>query len=95
MISGAFSDDPTFIDEADRRIADARRAFATADQVVADTNQRAAVDTAHAGFEQWVAAVHDEFAVFQTGDRPPGRVPVRELPRLSIRPHEGIVEDPA
>jgi methyl-accepting chemotaxis protein len=61
--------DPTFIDEAERRIADARRAFATADRVAADADQRDTVDTARAGFEQWVAAVHDEFAVFQAGDR--------------------------
>ncbi len=62
------SGDPKFIDEADRRISDARAAFAAAANAAADPSQRHAVNQAHAGFEGWVQAVHGEFAAFQTGD---------------------------
>jgi methyl-accepting chemotaxis protein len=60
--------DPKFIDEADRRISDARAAFAAAANVAADPTQRRAVNQAHAGFEGWVQAVHGEFVTFQAGD---------------------------
>ncbi len=45
------SGDPKFIDEADRRISDARAAFAAAANAAADPSQRHAVNQAHAGFE--------------------------------------------
>ena len=61
--------DPKFIDEADRRISDARAAFAAAANEAADPTQLVAVNQAHAGFERWVQAVHGEFAAFQSGDR--------------------------
>jgi methyl-accepting chemotaxis protein len=60
--------DPKFIDETDRRISDARAAFAAAPNAAADPTQRQAVNEAHTGFERWVQAVHGEFAAFQTGD---------------------------
>jgi methyl-accepting chemotaxis protein len=60
--------DNKFIDEADRRISDARAAFATAANAAADPTQRQAVNQAHAGFEGWVRALHGEVAAFQTGD---------------------------
>jgi methyl-accepting chemotaxis protein len=61
--------DSTFIDEADRRVGDARKAFETAQSAAQNVGQRQAVGTARAGFEQWAQAVHGEFATFQAGDR--------------------------
>jgi methyl-accepting chemotaxis protein len=61
--------DPTFIHEADRRISDARAAFAAAIDAAADPAQRRAVDDARSGFERWVQTMQGEFATFQAGDR--------------------------
>jgi methyl-accepting chemotaxis protein len=60
--------DPKFIDEADRRISNARAAFAAAANAAADPTQRQAINQAHSGFARWVQAVHSEFAAFQSGD---------------------------
>jgi methyl-accepting chemotaxis protein len=60
--------DPKFIHEADRRISDARTAFAAATRAALDPAQRQAVNDAHSGFERWVQAMHGEFATFQAGD---------------------------
>jgi CHASE3 domain sensor protein len=61
--------DPAFIHEADRRISDARAAFAAAIDAAADPAQRRAVNDARSGFERWVQTMHCEFATFQAGDR--------------------------
>jgi methyl-accepting chemotaxis protein len=61
--------DPTFIQEADHRIGQARAAFAVATKAAVDPAQRQAVRDAHAGFERWVRTVRGEFATFQAGDR--------------------------
>jgi methyl-accepting chemotaxis protein len=60
--------DPKFLEEADRRIGDARAAFAVAASSPADAGQRQAVNEAREGFERWVLAVRGEFATFQAGD---------------------------
>ena len=60
--------DPTFTDEADRRITAARSAFAAAASTAADAGQRQALNEARAGFERWVRAVHSEIATFTAGD---------------------------
>jgi hypothetical protein len=56
--------DAWFIHEADRRISDARAAFAAAATAAVDPAQRQAVNDAHAGFERWVQAMRGEFATF-------------------------------
>jgi methyl-accepting chemotaxis protein len=63
------SGDASYIDEANERIAEARSAFARARLSAAAGAQRDSVDLAGSGFEQWVAAVQDEFRTFQAGDR--------------------------
>jgi len=60
--------DPSFIDEADRRIASARTAFNAAAATAADADQAAAVSAAAAGFERWVVTVRAEFVSYQAGD---------------------------
>lgn len=60
--------DPTFIDEADRRIAAAHTSFAAAAQAAGNDGQRQAVSVAQAGFERWIQAVREEFAAFRAGD---------------------------
>lgn len=60
--------DAWFIHEADRRISDARAAFAAAATAAVDPAQRQAVNDAHAGFERWVQAMRGEFATSQAGD---------------------------
>jgi methyl-accepting chemotaxis protein len=60
--------DRTFIEEADRRVGEARTAFDTATKAAADGPRRQAVSDAQAGFEGWIRAVHDEFAMFEAGD---------------------------
>jgi len=60
--------DLTFIQEADQRIEDARRAFASADAAAGSDQQRRTMQAARAAFEQWVQAVHAEFAAFQDGN---------------------------
>jgi methyl-accepting chemotaxis protein len=62
------SGDATYIEEADRRVEDARRAFAAAESAAGNADQRRTIGAAHAGFEAWVQAIHGEFAAFQGGD---------------------------
>jgi methyl-accepting chemotaxis protein len=61
--------DPKFIQEADRRIGDARAAFAVAAGAAVDPTQRHAVSDAGAGFERWVQAMRGEVAAFRAGNR--------------------------
>jgi methyl-accepting chemotaxis protein len=61
--------DPKFLQEADRRIGDARAAFAVAVGSAADSGQRQAANQARVGFERWVQAIRGEFATFRAGDR--------------------------
>jgi len=57
-----------FIQEADRRVEEARRAFAAAGAVAGGADQRRKVATARDGFERWVQAVYGEFATFRSGN---------------------------
>ena len=61
--------DPSFVAEADQRIAVARSAFAAAAGAAVDAHQADAVAAAAAGFERWVVAVRAEFVNFRAGDR--------------------------
>jgi CHASE3 domain sensor protein len=63
------SGDPVFIHEADRRISDARAAFAAAIGAAAGPTQRQAVNDARSGFERWVQTMQGEVMTFQAGDR--------------------------
>jgi methyl-accepting chemotaxis protein len=63
------SGDPMFIHEADRRISDARAAFAAAIGAAAGPTQRQAVNDARSGFERWVQTMQGEVTTFQAGDR--------------------------
>ncbi len=60
--------DRGFVAEADRRIGEARSAFATAATAAVSAEQRRAVGQARAGFEGWVQVVQREIATFQAGD---------------------------
>jgi len=60
--------DRGFATEADRRIGEARSAFAEAATAAVSADQRRAVDQARAGFERWVQVIQREIATFQTGD---------------------------
>jgi methyl-accepting chemotaxis protein len=60
--------DRTFIEEADRRVGEARTAFGTAMKAAVDSPRRQACSEAEAGFDRWIRAVHDEFAMFEAGD---------------------------
>jgi methyl-accepting chemotaxis protein len=60
--------DSTFIDEANGRVEDARRAFAAAEGAAGNADQRRTIRAARTGFEAWVQAVDGEFAMFQDGD---------------------------
>ena len=61
--------DRTFIEEADGRVGRAKAAFGTATTAAGDTPRRQAVSEAEAGFDRWIRAVRNEFAVFEAGDR--------------------------
>jgi hypothetical protein len=61
--------DQKFIDEADRRVRSAGAWFAAAEAAASGPAQRRAVTDARTGFRRWVAAVHREFATFQSGNR--------------------------
>jgi len=61
--------DPTFIEEADQRIADARSAFGAAAAAATDAGEVDAVRGATATFERWVAEVRAEFDGYLAGDR--------------------------
>jgi methyl-accepting chemotaxis protein len=61
--------DRTFIAEADQRVSEAMTAFDTATGAAVDRGRRQAVSEAAAGFERWIRAVYDEFAMFEAGDR--------------------------
>jgi methyl-accepting chemotaxis protein len=60
--------DPAFIEEADRRVDDARTAFAAAANTAADATKLQAIIEARTGFERWVAAVRGEFTTFRAGE---------------------------
>jgi methyl-accepting chemotaxis protein len=60
--------DPTFIDEANRRIGAARSSFTAAARAASNDGQRQAVSAAQTGFERWIQAVHEEFVTFRAGD---------------------------
>jgi methyl-accepting chemotaxis protein len=76
--------DRTFIEEADRRVGEARIAFDTAVRAAADGRRRQAVNEAEAGFERWIRAIHEEFAMFEAGDHT-GAINASEGPDRELR----------
>lgn len=58
-----------FLDEFDQRLINVRTAFAEAAIAADGDKQHRAVSVAHAGFEDWVWAVREEFKIFQSGER--------------------------
>jgi methyl-accepting chemotaxis protein len=65
LISG----DREFRDELDQRLINVRTAFAAAVSSADGEKERQAAREAHAGFEQWVWALNQEFVAFEKGDR--------------------------
>jgi len=63
LLSGSKS----FMDRFDRRAVRVRASFAAAAAAAEEREQRATVEEASAGFEQWVHEVRDEVALFRTG----------------------------
>jgi methyl-accepting chemotaxis protein len=61
------SGEPYYLAEANRNIAAARAAFATAAGNTKQAQERQAVVTAHAGFNRWVRAIRQEFALYLAG----------------------------
>jgi CHASE3 domain sensor protein len=58
-----------FLNEFDQRLINARTAFAEAAIAADGDKQHRAVSVAHAGFEDWVWAVREEFKIFERGER--------------------------
>lgn len=65
LISG----NPEFKDELDQRLINVRTAFSAAVSSADGEKERQAARVAHAGFEQWVWALNQEFEAFEKGDR--------------------------
>jgi methyl-accepting chemotaxis protein len=61
--------DQRFVREANHRIEEARQAFVAASHSASNVDERAAAEEAGLGFEQWVGALHHEFASFRVGER--------------------------
>jgi methyl-accepting chemotaxis protein len=58
-----------FIRQLDDRTIRARAAFAVAASEADSRDQRRAVREANQGFEEWIAALHEETAIYEAGNR--------------------------
>jgi methyl-accepting chemotaxis protein len=76
--------DTTFLEEADSRIANARAAFDTATAAASTAAEQNSVNAARAGFEQWVQAVQQGFATFQSG-QPASAISASVGPNRALR----------
>ena len=65
LISGS----KEFLEEFDSNLFNVRSAFAAASIAADGDRQVDAAGKAHAGFEQWVFAVRDQFRIYQAGDQ--------------------------
>jgi methyl-accepting chemotaxis protein len=63
------SDDRQFVRQLDDRTIRARAAFGVAASEADSRDQRRAVREANEGFEAWIAALHEELAIYERGDR--------------------------
>jgi methyl-accepting chemotaxis protein len=63
------SGDREFIRQLDDRTVRARGAFAVAMSEADSRDQRRAVREANEGFEAWIAALHEETAIYEAGNR--------------------------